>query len=333
MKFLLHPPKSHLLLGALAAVVFVSIASAFVLEGPKWSSASVTFQFRLGNAGKTLTDGNTSWDTAALPALDSWNRNCGLHLNGNVNGSAPLVSGDGINAIGFSNKAGGQSFGSGTLAITVYYYSGNRMSEADIFVNNAQTWDSYRGNLRYKGAPSYAAIADIRRVLIHEVGHAIGLNHPPNGVDAIMHASISDRNDVSSDDINGAHALYGLPAVGTSPTPTPAPTATPNPGAPSVNVSVAPAIARVGRPAIFTFALSSPQSSDTLINFSISGSSHLYRVSSPSQVTIPAGASTATVSLSPRKRPKRARAVTLRLNPSADYSVAAPSSARVTITR
>lgn len=331
MKFSLHSPKSQLVAGALAVVVFASLASAYVLEGPKWSNINLTFQFRLGAAGRTLTDGNTSWDAAALPALDSWNHNANIHLNGNVNANAPLSSGDGINSIGFSRNAAGQSFGSGTLAITLYYYSGSRMSEADIFVNNAQTWDSYRGGLRY-GGNGYA-IADIRRVLIHELGHAIGLNHPPNGVDAIMHASITNRTDVSTDDINGAHALYGLPIGGVIPTPTPSPTATPNPGAPNVNVTVAPAVARVGRPAIFTFALSSPQSSDTAVSFSMTGSSNLYRVSAANQVIIPAGQSTATVSISPRKRPKHPRAVTLSLAPDSDYNISSPSSARVTISR
>ncbi|HXX43077.1 MAG TPA: matrixin family metalloprotease, partial [Chthoniobacterales bacterium] len=199
-----------------------SNAPAYVEEGPSWTSGSnVTFQFALGNAGRTLIDGNTSWDTAGLPAPDAWNSNVqNLHFTAVVNPSAPLSSGDGVNTVTFASTIFGQSFGSSTLAVTYYRYSGSRMMEADILVNNNQQWDSYRGDLRF-GSSGYA-IGDIRRVLIHELGHALGLAHPDqNGqhVDAIMNSVISDRETVSSDDISGAQALYGAPQA--SPTPTP----------------------------------------------------------------------------------------------------------------
>jgi hypothetical protein len=147
-----------------------------------------------------------------------------------VNGNAPLSSGDGINTIAFSNTIFGQSFGSNTLAVTYYRYSGGTMREADVLVNTHQSFDSYRGPLRF-GSNGFA-IADIRRVLIHELGHALGLAHPDqNGqrVDAIMNSVISNRETVSQDDINGAHALYGAPQSSASPTPTPVPTPIPTP--------------------------------------------------------------------------------------------------------
>ena len=58
---------------ALALLAFgVSTAYAYVTEGPSWPNGTVTFQLGLGNAGRTLIDGNTSWNTAAAPALDVW---------------------------------------------------------------------------------------------------------------------------------------------------------------------------------------------------------------------------------------------------------------------
>jgi hypothetical protein len=247
-------PKAIARTTILAASFLALDASAYVEEGASWASGSnVTFQFALGSAGRVLSDGNTSWDTAALPAPDAWNANMqGLRFNAAVNPNAPLSSGDGINTIRFSGTVFGQSFGSSTLAVTYYRYSGGRMSEADILVNNHQTWDSYRGALRF-GSNGFA-IADIRRVLIHELGHALGLAHPDqNGqhVDAIMNSVISSRETVSPDDISGAHALYGVPQSNPTPTPTPAPTPVPTPAPTPVATPAptpVPAVPRRHRP-------------------------------------------------------------------------------------
>src|SRR6266436_6178979 len=49
-------------------------ANGYALEGTRWPAGTVvTFQMGLGSAGRTLVDGNTSWDTAAAPALGAWN--------------------------------------------------------------------------------------------------------------------------------------------------------------------------------------------------------------------------------------------------------------------
>jgi hypothetical protein len=55
-------------------------ANGYALEGQHWPAGTlVTFQMGLGSAGRTLIDGNTSWDTAAAPrsprGTTSW-RDC-----------------------------------------------------------------------------------------------------------------------------------------------------------------------------------------------------------------------------------------------------------------
>src|SRR5438094_355390 len=100
--------------------IFLAVSrrvSGYALEGQHWPAGTlVTFQMGLGSAGRTLIDGNTSWDTAAAPALTAWDHVMArLQYTGNV-ASPPVSSGDGVNAIVFSNTVFGQKFGTGTLA-------------------------------------------------------------------------------------------------------------------------------------------------------------------------------------------------------------------------
>jgi hypothetical protein len=208
----------------LAVLVAVSRrANGYALEGTKWpAGAVVTFQMGLGPAGRTLIDGNTSWDTAAAPALSAWNNVMARLRYSDTVTSPPVSSGDGVNAVVFSNTVFGQKFGSGTLAVTYWRSSGSSTVEADILFNRNQQFDSYRGPLRF-GTNGWC-IGDIRRVLIHELGHALGLDHPDQHgqhVDAIMNSVTSDRETLSTDDISGAQSMYAAP--GPTPTPTPSP--------------------------------------------------------------------------------------------------------------
>src|SRR5207237_5671931 len=109
---------------------------------------------------------------AMAPALDMWNQVVGRMQFGRVmNSTAPVASGDGVNSMAFSSTIFGQSFGSNTLAVTYYRYSGSTMMEADILFNTAQSFDSYRGALR---SGSY----DIQRSALHYRGDALRISPP-----------------------------------------------------------------------------------------------------------------------------------------------------------
>ncbi|HEY0369798.1 MAG TPA: matrixin family metalloprotease [Chthoniobacterales bacterium] len=193
------------------------LARAYVLEGKSWPGGSnVVMQLGLGSAGRTLTDGNTSYNAAVEPSLGAWNQVIGRVQLGEVMDSlAALSSGDRVNTVSFSPTVFGQSFGSGTLAVTYYITQGTSMLEADVLFNLGVSFDSYRGPLRF-GSNGYA-VADIRRVFLHELGHALGLNHQPG--DDVMNPTISDREVLASDDIAGVQSLYGAPVAAPTPPP------------------------------------------------------------------------------------------------------------------
>ena len=86
------------------------------------------------------------------------------------------------------------------------------------------------------------------------------------------------------------------------PPPPPSPTPTPTPGAtPTVNVSASPTSIREGETATYTVSLSNGTNVDITVTFSMSGRATLgsdYALSSNSQVTIPAGQTSGSVTLS-----------------------------------
>lgn len=218
------------------ALVLASLSATsrgYVLEGQSWPAGSnVVLRLSLGNPVLPLLDGATSWNDAAAPAASMWSSSVQrVQLTTNNSGGS-ATSGDHVNSVVFATSIFGQAFGSGTLAVTYYRYSGSTMMEADVLFNQARTFNSYRGPLQFPGPGP--AIADIRRVFLHELGHAIGLNHPDSGgqsVVAVMNSIMSNQEVLSADDIAGGQVLYGAPSG--TPTPTPTPNPTPPAGSPS----------------------------------------------------------------------------------------------------
>ena len=217
--------KSGLCALALALAGFSATSRGFVLEGQSWPDGTVVvLQLSLGNPGFTLQDGNTSWNDAVAPVANMWNSTVQrVQVAQVLNSGAPCSSGDHLNSAVFASTIFGQAFGANTLAVTYYRSIGSTMTEADTLFNRAQTFDSYRGPLQFP--PYGTAIADIRRVFLHELGHGLGLGHPDTGgqqVVAVMNSIVSNQEVLSADDIAGGQSMYGAPPAVT-PTPTPPP--------------------------------------------------------------------------------------------------------------
>ncbi len=204
--------------------------SAYSLLGPRWLDGyTVNFYLRLG--GGPLSDGSPDFNSSFSQAASLWNNylSRGVNILPHVLATTqPGQFNDGENGAFFSPDVYGQGWGSG-IAATVYNQTSGIFGETDILFNSARSWDAYRGPL-----PAPVVSFDLRRVAIHELGHALGLDHPdqavpPQNVVAIMNSRISDIDVMQADDIAGILWLYGSPSPTPTPTPRPTPTITPTP--------------------------------------------------------------------------------------------------------
>jgi hypothetical protein len=157
---------------------------------------------------------NSSHANAVRAAMDAWNAVTGrVQFAERREAGGAGGDGNGVNEVLFASDIMGDAFGENVLAVaTTYYYAQPRSdntyprAESDIVFNTAYTWDVYGGSLR--------STQDVGRVALHELGHALGLDHPdqaspPQSVSAIMNSHVSNLDSLAEDDRQGARWLYG----------------------------------------------------------------------------------------------------------------------------
>ena len=176
----------------------------------RWASSPVTFYVNPVNRDVTsaaavaaLQSGMDVWNTAGTPFR--W------QYGGVVNDTATAY--DNRNVIMFRNTSNGSA-----IATTYSWWSNsNELLDSDIVF-----WDGpftfFTGASGCGGVSNAAYMEDIA---VHELGHALGLNHSTN-TDATMYPSYSycsmKNRTLAADDIAGAKALYPTSSVNSAPT-------------------------------------------------------------------------------------------------------------------
>jgi predicted Zn-dependent protease len=170
-----------------------------------WPTSPIPLRLALGDAGRRLLNGTTSWDDNAAAALAEWTAVVPLLVQ---QSEAP-------NVVRWADPAAGEHLGS--LAATTqkeYHIVNGRgtMVRATTLLNPALCWEAYEGPLRYTFCQGQlVALLDVRRIVLHELGHVLGLEHPDEGgqiVAAIMNQAVSDTDRLQADDEAGILALY-----------------------------------------------------------------------------------------------------------------------------
>ena len=193
-----------------------AFSAQYVTSGFKWAANTANWGYNTVGAPVSVAG---SAFFAASAAASTWGFGSNYHftaLGPSSAGTGACGGGgtDGQNTVGWANQAGS------VLAVTCSWYGPGSpfgsASEFDMQIDPEWSWST-------GGAVSI----DLQSVVLHEFGHALGLNHSADG-SAVMYASYSagsTKRSLTADDQAGLVLIYGSTSA-----PTNTPTNTPLPG-------------------------------------------------------------------------------------------------------
>jgi hypothetical protein len=175
----------------------------------RWQQPTFPMRILLG-ADRVLIDG-TNFSTSFLAAMEAWNPHLGtIQFQGTIATGTPGEN-NRTNEVAFAPRVFDREFGENVVAVATTWHIGNERTQCDIIFNSTRNWDSYRGATRRQGNDN---LLDLRRVALHELGHALGLDHPDEAGQTItptpiMNSRAGNTDSLTNDDIAGAQQLYG----------------------------------------------------------------------------------------------------------------------------
>lgn len=207
--------SSAVALSMLAGIGLASQAEAYRTLSPKriWDSRPVMIDINTRKKERSITDGNYGVNKT-IAAIDDnqngWNSALSNMVDGYTTTQAAVL-GDGYPTITFNDP---YSYCTGScLAVTLtgyWHYSSGRESidDADIHVARSPKFTSEAEDTANSCSNNEYFIEG---VIIHEVGHVLGLNHSSNRK-ATMYSSVGNcdntLDEIHRDDRDGIRHLY-----------------------------------------------------------------------------------------------------------------------------
>jgi hypothetical protein len=193
--------KTTILALAIAAVLVIASAEptmAYVLLSPRRTWASTPVNVPVYNVGNSSINDGSGGVAAVSGAIKAWGVvTSSATSQAAVRGQAPATI--------MLNNNGHICNGSCLAATLTGYYSGSTINDADVYTNTKYKYTSSNETDGCSGE------YDIDGIMVHEVGHVIGIGHS-NVAGSTMYPTVSSCNfnnrTLEADDLAAKNDLY-----------------------------------------------------------------------------------------------------------------------------